>query len=77
MGKVLKANDVKISEKIKLEAGTDKQPAKNIDKQAMHNSGDTALPANVIVVEQNDKHTVLQFTCGCGKKTYIKCQHNN
>jgi hypothetical protein len=35
--------------------------------------GDT--PDRVRVVESDPQYTLLEVTCGCGQKTYMRCDH--
>ena len=32
-------------------------------------------PDRVRVVESDAQYTLLEVTCGCGQKTYIRCDH--
>ncbi|MCH8193113.1 MAG: hypothetical protein IIA65_03730 [Planctomycetes bacterium] len=33
------------------------------------------VPDRVRVVESDPQHTLLEVTCGCGQKTYVRCDH--
>ena len=32
-------------------------------------------PDRVRVVESDPQYTLLEVTCGCGQKTYVRCDH--
>jgi len=32
-------------------------------------------PVPVRVVESDPQYTILEVTCGCGQKTYVRCDH--
>ncbi|MCH7917007.1 MAG: hypothetical protein IIC50_03355 [Planctomycetes bacterium] len=33
------------------------------------------VPDRVRVVESDSHFTILEVTCGCGQKTYVRCDH--
>jgi len=68
-GHVLKANDVKLEGRLHLDlANTPGKLAK--DKN-------TILPApEVCIAENQQEFAVIEVTCWCGRKIYLKCEYS-
>ena len=67
---ILKSSDVKIEGRFHLNVDPGPRPAppqrKNRD-----------LPPQVRIVEKHPEFAVLELTCSCGNKSYIRCEYDN
>ena len=64
MAVILKKNDVKLSGAVKLGPS-------GAQKGHGHPAGNSAATAKI--VETTDQYAVIEFTCSCGVKNYVKC----
>jgi hypothetical protein len=48
-----------------------------LDLAKVHSGDGSAedAPVPVRVVESDPQYTILEVTCGCGQKTYVRCDH--
>ena len=67
-GHILKSNDVKLEGRFHLDAGQDVP-------NSAHEKNTTLSPAQVRIVENHPEFSVMEVTCGCGAKTYIRCEY--
>lgn len=68
MGHVLKANQVRVEEPLRL----------NIDGTGTPSHADShgpALQPHVRVAESNGQFAVLEVTCACGRVTHVRCDY--
>jgi hypothetical protein len=68
MGHVLKANQVRLEEPVRLSIG---------GMSATHHPGAdaTEAPARIRVTESNADFAVLEVTCSCGKVIQVHCEY--
>ena len=69
-GHILKSSDVKLEGRFHLDVG---QIAQNL---AEGKKVASATP-QVHVVENHPEFAVMEITCSCGTKTYIRCEYAN
>jgi len=67
-GRILKANDVKLEGRFRLDAGQTPQTP------ASESSVPLSTP-QVHIVENYPEFAVIEVTCCCGAKTRIKCEY--
>jgi hypothetical protein len=66
---ILKGNNVKLEGRFHLDAGeVAPGPAKE-------KNGASATP-QVSIVENQPEFAVIEVTCSCGTKTYVRCEYN-
>lgn len=70
MGRVLKAEDIKIEGKYHLDIG---QPARRPASAAPA----VSVSPQVCVVEQHEDFAIIEVTCGCGAKTRVRCEYGD
>lgn len=70
MTHILKSEQVKIEGQYQLNAT---QKDLNLSKNINTNQ---ATP-HVRIVEKNPESTIIEITCCCGTKTYLRCQYND
>jgi len=67
-GHVLKGNEVKLEGRLQLSLTS---PRVNQTK-----NGGSALPAQQVrIVDNNPQYAMIEITCCCGMKTYLKCEY--
>jgi len=68
MGHVLKANQIRLEEPVRLSIGGTSGP---------HHSGTAATepPAHIRVTESNPDFAVLEVTCSCGRVIHVHCEY--
>ena len=68
MGHVLKANQVRLEEPVRLSIGGMSTP---------HHPGAAATeaPARIRVAESNADFAVLEVTCSCGRVIHVRCEY--
>ena len=69
-GNILKSNQVKVEGRFLLDAAPPNRTAKP------HRSTNHA-PPQVRIAESHPEYAVLELTCSCGNKSYIRCQYDN
>jgi len=62
-GRILKGRTVKLEGRFQLNA------------EPMERAGQDSHARQVRVVERGSGFTVLEVTCGCGARTYVRCEH--
>ena len=67
--RVIPADNVKINGRVQLGLNT----AAGSPKSAAASSSDPNAPG-AFIVEKNSQFMVVEVTCTCGKKTYLKCE---
>jgi hypothetical protein len=65
---ILKSEEVKLEGRVQLGAP---QPGSNL---AGTRSGSAVQQARI--VENNSEYAVIEVTCCCGTKTYVKCEYD-
>ena len=68
IGHILKGSAVKLEGQFRLDAGQTQTGSAN-------KTNVTSAPAQVRVVENHPEFAVIEVTCRCGEKTYIKCHY--
>ncbi len=67
-GRILKGDDVKLEGRFHLDVAR--------AEQSLPREGNTASgPARVCIVEKHPDFAVIEMTCSCGSKTYLKCEY--
>ena len=69
-GHILKSNNVKLEGRFHLNTG---QGSPGLAK----GRNETSTPVQVRVVENHPEFAVLELICGCGAKTYIRCEYTD
>jgi len=69
-GNVLKSNDVEVEGRFLLDVATPQQTP-------LPRKGPNQAPPQVRITENKPEYAVLELTCSCGAKSYIRCQYNN
>jgi len=69
-GRILKSNNVRLEGRFRLDAGRGVPGSENA-------RGATSAPAQVRIVENHPEFAILEVTCGCGKKTRIRCEYTD
>jgi len=71
-GHVLKSNEVKLEGRLQLpDISGLTSPRVNQTK-----NGGSALPAQQVrIVDNNPQYAMIEITCSCGMKTYLKCEY--
>lgn len=73
MGRVLKAEDVKIEGKFHLDIG---QPSNRPAASAGAGNAVSSSP-QASIVEHHADFAVIEVTCGCGAKTRVRCEYRD
>ena len=66
---ILKGSDVRLEGTFRLDV-----PSAGPSPQT-HNTP-SAVP-QVRIAENHPEYAVIEITCSCGKKSYVRCQYNN
>ena len=69
-GRILKSEDVKLEGSFHLDVEL-ADPAPPKGKNAAN------APSQVHIVEKHPDFAVLEITCHCGTKSYVRCEYNN
>lgn len=69
-GNILKSSDVKLEGRFHLDVGP--LQAHSPQEKTVH----SATP-QVRIVESHPEFAVLELTCTCGNKSYIRCEYDN
>jgi len=67
-GRILKAGDIKLEGRFRLDVA---QPGQNVEKDK---SAILSTP-QVRITENHPEFAVIEVTCRCGSKTYIRCDY--
>lgn len=67
---ILKSNNVKLEGQFHLDIGQGTPTSAN-------KKNTTSAPAKASIVENHPEFTVIELTCRCGMKTYIKCEYTD
>lgn len=70
VGNILKSSDVKIEGRFHLNVDSGAHPAQQQRKNPNP-------PPQVRIVEKHPEFAVLELTCSCGNKSYIRCEYDN
>jgi hypothetical protein len=70
VGNILKSSNVKIEGRFHLNVDPGAHPAPPLRKNPN-------LPPQVRIVEKHPEFAVLELTCSCGNKSYIRCEYDN
>lgn len=67
-GHILKASDVKLEGQLHLD----------LHNTQTHKEQGAALSApQVRIIESHQEYTILEATCSCGNKIYLKCEYGD
>ena len=69
-GHILKGSNVKLEGRFRLGAGQCAPGPANAGNT-------TSTPGQVRIVENHPEFAVVEVTCGCGTKTYIRCEYTD
>ena len=69
VGRVLKANNVRMQGSYRLDV--DQNGRNSVDTDKINTLGGTS---QVRIIEKNETFAVIEITCSCGKKTQVKCE---
>jgi len=67
-GYIIKADSVRLQGRIQLGAAVGRT-APSKDKNAI------STPSQAHIVETSPEYAVIEVTCSCGARTYIKCEY--
>ena len=69
-GRILKSSEVEVEGCIRLDlAATEPGPTKSVTAGSP--------PARARLVEDHPDFAVIEVTCSCGQKTYLRCEYAN
>ena len=66
-GNIIKSDNVNLEGQFNLNLG---QPVSN-----QTNVSNPAAEPKVVIIENHPEYALMEVTCSCGSKTYIKCQY--
>ena len=72
--KIIKGDNVDLQGKFQIDINQTSS-AKNTTAEKQQPANNT--PAKAILVENQPDCAIVEITCSCGKKTYLKCQYEN
>ncbi len=74
-GKVLKVDQVKIDGSIRLSPGMAAAAAPRPQTAAVQPVHSGAAAPKAVIADSHNDHVIIEITCSCGRKMYLRCDY--